>query len=123
MTEFIESGAAIRTPAFTSQTSTHTLREPLRMNLILKQAVWLASEYSGRERSIVGFHINADKPISSTMLEKLRVYRGITEINIASIMATFKNIDSRYPFAQNRLLDMEDIFLGSYQRVREDVYA
>lgn len=123
MTEFIEAGAAIRIAAFTSQTSTHTLREPLRMNLILKQAVWLASEYSGRERSIVGFHINANKPISPSMLEKLKVYRGITEVNIESIMATFKNVDTSHSFAYNRLSDMEDTFMGSFQRVREDVYA
>ncbi len=123
MTEFIEAGATIRMAAFSSQMSTKTLLEPLRMNLVLKQAAWLASENSGRESSIVGFHINANKPISPAVLEKLKVYRGITEINIATIMATFKNLDSRYYFAHNRLLDMEDTFMGSFQRVREDLYA
>ena len=68
-TSFIDANAELRVAANTSSASKETLQEALRMNLELKQALWLVSEYAGRERAAVANFAGARKPMTRPLLK------------------------------------------------------
>ena len=121
MSSYIEAGAALRMVSMTSPDARYTLHDPLRKNLITKQAVWLASEYAGRERAIIGSHVNGSKPITDAM-STLKAYRGITESNVNAILA-MKNNPNIDPAILNSIKEMEMFFLKGFEQMRRDVYA
>ncbi len=121
-TKLIVVGADMRLDAISSPARNSTFQEPLRMNAELKQAVWLASEYSGRERAVLGGFIAGQNPISPEGMEKLRSYRAIVELSIDRLN-TLKHdttTDRRITEAVNK---MGDNFMGRYEQVRQSVYA
>jgi methyl-accepting chemotaxis protein len=107
--------------SMTSPDALDTLHGPLKSNLITKQAVWLASEYAGRERAILGGHIGGSKPVTDAM-STLKAYRGINESSIATILAMKKdpNLD---PAVLRSIENMEESFLARFEVMRSDVYA
>lgn len=121
MSSYIETGATLRMVSMTSPDALDTLHGPLKSNLITKQAVWLASEYAGRERAIIGGHVNSSRPITDAM-STLKAYRGINESSINTILAMKKdpNID---PGVLKSIEKMEEIFLVRFERMRMQVYA
>jgi methyl-accepting chemotaxis protein len=121
MSSYIEAGAALRMVSMTSPDAVGTLHDPLRKNLITKQAVWLASEYAGRERAIIGSHVNGSKPITDAM-STLKAYRGINESNVKAILA-MKNDPNLEPSILNSINGMERSFLASFEQMRKSVYA
>ena len=54
ITGFIDTNAELRLAGFASTSSEETHSTAQRMNLEIKQAVWLVSEYAGRERAVLG---------------------------------------------------------------------
>jgi methyl-accepting chemotaxis protein len=121
-TKLIVVGADMRLDAISSPSRSATFQAPLRMNAELKHAVWLASEYAGRERAVLGGFVGGGKPVSAAGMERLRSFRAIVELNIARL-ATLKhdsNTDSRISEAVNK---MNDNFMGRYEQVRQSVYA
>lgn len=121
MSSYIEAGAALRMVSMTSPEARYTLHDPLRKNLITKQAVWLASEYAGRERAIIGSHINGSKPLTDAM-STLKAYRGIAESNVNAILA-MKNNPNIDPAILNSIKEMEMSFLKGFEQMRRDVYT
>ena len=122
MSELIEAAAAMRLASLTSPGEEHTFHEPLRFNLSLKHSVWLASEYAGRERAIIGGHVNAGKPISNATMATLGAYRAINDLNIKNILA-LKSSGNSYPKVLERVASVEEVFLGSFEKTRKSVYA
>lgn len=127
MTTLIHSGAHLRDVAFPHR----TVREiAVHINEDVKGAVWGASEYAGLERAIIGQHVAAKKPISSETYLALSNYRAKVDAFVADIRSLVEKIPE---FAvSNRagaerirqaLQDMEEVFLGRFQSIRQQVYA
>lgn len=121
ITSFIDTSAELRLSAFASSNRfTHT--EGIRMNLEQKQALWLASEYAGRERAAMASLIGSKKPADTATMEKLKSFRAIVDVNMKSILR-LRNSGELSTEAAVALKKMEEDFLGSFNRVRESVYA
>ncbi len=122
MTSFIDANAGVRLASFSSTASKETNQEALRMNLVLKQAVWLVAEYAGRERAILANFISARKPVDPAVLATLNTYRAIVELNLKPILR-LKDVNGMDPEILSNVAAMENNFLGSYEEVRKGVYA
>ncbi|MEE8574690.1 MAG: methyl-accepting chemotaxis protein, partial [Thermodesulfobacteriota bacterium] len=122
MSEFIFAGADMRSDAVTSPARTETLQGPLRMNAEIKQAVFLASEYAGRERAVIGGTIATGQPVTSENMEKLRAFRAINQLMVGRIMTLRHDEDTDTRILQ-ALSKMSSVFGGSFENVRQSVYA
>ncbi|MFQ5737109.1 MAG: methyl-accepting chemotaxis protein [Thermodesulfobacteriota bacterium] len=122
MTSFIDANAELRFAAFSSTASKDTHQEALRMNLELKQAVWLVAEYAGRERATLGHFVASRKPVDPEVLAKLNTFRAIVDLNIKPILR-LKEVNGTDPQILARVSEMEQNFLGSFGEVRRSVYA
>lgn len=122
MTSFIDANAELRSAAFTSNASKDTLQEALRMNLELKQAVWLVSEYAGRERATLANFVSGKKPVDPAVLSKLNTFRAIVDLNLKPILRLkeVRGVDAQILASVEK---MENNFLGSYEQARQSVYG
>ncbi|MBI5192583.1 MAG: HAMP domain-containing protein [Nitrospirae bacterium] len=118
ITDVIEQSARLRQSAFVSSDHIHQISQD---NLILKQAIWLISEYMGRERGTLGPIIAARIPVTHAMLDNLNSFHTVVNQNVSNILAQkgVKGIDSRLASA---IGDMEK-GLGSFETVRSDIYS
>jgi len=119
---FIGTNARLRLAANTSSASATTLQEPIRMNLELKQAVWLVSEYAGRERAVLGSFIAGKKPIDTVTRERLNTYRAIVDLNMNTILA-LKSSKKTDPSVIAAVGTMNTKFRNRFQETRLSVYA
>lgn len=119
ITDFIETAARLRQSGFTT---TDPLPKITQDNLVIKQAVWLASEYAGRERANVGTMVASQKPIQPDLLKKLNSFRSIVELNMKEIMALkeSKATDERILVA---IKTMEDRFMSRFEETRKEIYG
>ncbi len=122
MSAMIEAGAELRLASVTSPAQQHTFHEIAKMNIFHKHSIWLASEYAGRERAILGGHINAGKPLSQETRAKLGAFRAINEININNILSLKKQSGTAANILKS-VSNMEGSFLGRFEDVRSSVYA
>lgn len=122
VTAFIDANANLRLAAFAIGSSGDTHQDAMRMNVELKQAVWLVSEYAGRERAAVGSFVSAKKPIDPATMEKLNTYRVIVDLNLKSILQ-LKESNFAGPEVMKSVAVMEDVFLVSFNETRKGVYA
>ncbi|MBI5469467.1 MAG: HAMP domain-containing protein, partial [Deltaproteobacteria bacterium] len=122
ITGFIEANAEVRLAAFTSTASKETLQEALRMNIELKQSVWLVGEFAGRERATMAQFISSRKPLDAVAAEKLNTFRAIVDINIKPILRV-KDMSGVDPAIVKAISGMEEIFLGKFGETRSSVYA
>lgn len=122
ITRLIDDCSEMRLSAFMSTKSKETLQEALRMNIELKQAVWLVSEYAGRERATMGDFISSKRPVDAASMEKLNILRVVVDINSKPILR-LKEIPNISPGVLKAVSGMESIFLGSFGEVRKSVYA
>ncbi|MBZ0220341.1 MAG: HAMP domain-containing protein [Candidatus Methylomirabilis sp.] len=99
-----------------------TLQEALRMNIELKQAVWLVSEYAGRERATLGDFVSSRRPVDPAALERLNTFRAVVDINIKPILR-LKGAAGIEAEVMRSVSEMEKVFLGSFGEVRKGVYA
>lgn len=122
ITGFIDANTELRLSAFTSTASKDTMQEALRVNLELKQAIWLVGEYAGRERATAGNFISAAKPMDAAAVEKLNTFRAIVDINVKPIMRMREmgGVDAEI---LKSITKMEDVFLGRFTETRRQVYA
>lgn len=121
-TEGIETTAATRLAAFTSNASEATLQEALRLNLELKQAIWLAGEYAGRERALLANYITHKRPFEVTVIERLNTYRSIVDINM-TIIQRLKYTNGINADVIAKIKHMEEIFLEKFETTRRTVFA
>ncbi len=120
MGSYIDANADLRMKTFTSSRSRESSAEALRMNLVIKQAVYDTMEYAGRERAILARVIASGKPIDREAQARLDTDRAIVEMNLNTILA-LKDSDVD-PDVRKAISKMEEIFLGRFQEVRKSVY-
>ena len=121
ITSYIDANADVRNTAFTTGSGKETLQEGLRMNLELKNAVWLVSEYAGRERAILARYVSGRIPFDNNTLEKLNTDRAIININLRPILRLKESNDVN-PEVRAAVSRMEEVFLGSFDELRKSVY-
>ncbi len=88
----------------------------------LKHAVWVMSEYSGRERAVIGAVLATGAPLSEARLKTLSNFRGHLEEAWAQVEG-YARADHANPLVLAEVDKVRTVFLGSYQRIREDIYA
>ncbi|MBI4948870.1 MAG: methyl-accepting chemotaxis protein [Deltaproteobacteria bacterium] len=122
ITSVIDTNAELRLAAFTSNASKNTLQDALRMNIELKQAIWLVSEYAGRERATLGRFISAGKPVDPDAMQRLNTFRAVVDINLKPILRLKETAGIEAEVLET-LRVLEDAFLGRFEGVRKSVYA
>ncbi|MBI2400536.1 MAG: HAMP domain-containing protein [Deltaproteobacteria bacterium] len=119
-TSLIDATSEARLAAFTSSASTDSNQQALRMNLELKQALWLVSEYAGRERAALAKFISSKTPADEATIQKLNTFRAVVDINLKPIMRV-KNTSGMDQEVLEALSKMESIYLGSFEAIRKSV--
>jgi diguanylate cyclase (GGDEF)-like protein/PAS domain S-box-containing protein len=51
--------------------------ETFLYSLTIKQYAWLMSEYTGRERAVIGYYIGRHRPFPAARLDELKAWRGV----------------------------------------------
>ena len=120
VTSLIETAGEARLAAFASNAAKDANQNALRMNIELKQAVWLMGEYAGRERATLARAISAKKPVDEATREKLNTFRAIVEINLKPVLR-LKEMDGIDKPVLEAVSNMESIFLGKFEGVRRSV--
>ncbi|MBI5894073.1 MAG: HAMP domain-containing protein [Deltaproteobacteria bacterium] len=122
ITAFIDANADLRLSAITSPSNAHSLQEGIRMNLAVKHAIWLASEYAGRERATIGSLIARGIPMVDEQLAQLKTFRAIVDLNLKTVL-NLKNDTSMDASVVQSINKMEEVLLGNFEKTRKDVYA
>lgn len=86
----------------------------------MKHFSWLMSEFSGRERAILGATLSANNPINSALLQKLSVFRGKVESgwDIVQKLAPESNAEVKETIAVT-----QKQFFVEFQELRESLYT
>ncbi len=119
MSTFIDSLSQMRRDAFVANSP---LDEAYRNNLQIKEIVFQASEYAGRERATLGTLVAAKKPIEGQVELTLGAYRGIVDRNLETLMGLTRDLPADSPTRQ-AIEGLKREFLGHFQQVRTSVYA
>ena len=122
VSELSNIGADMRGDALLSPSRSESFQFPIKMNANIKSAVWLASEYAGRERAMMGGAIGSGKPIKPAVREKLREARGIVEMNIKNLEGLTHDKETD-PRIISTLEKMHEVFLGDFEKLRQKVYG
>jgi methyl-accepting chemotaxis protein len=119
MSSFIDALAQMRRDAFVAASP---LDEAYRHNLQIKEIVFQASEFAGRERATLGTLVAAKQPIAGPVQLNLVAYRGIVDRNLETLMLLTRDLPADSPTMQ-AIEVMRREFLGHFQQVRSSVYA
>ncbi|MDP6427360.1 MAG: methyl-accepting chemotaxis protein [Rhodospirillales bacterium] len=87
----------------------------------LKHFAWIASEYAGRERAIMGGAIASGKRVSAERLRVLAAYRGRVENAFDQVRAISK-VPSLDPKVRKAVEKAESAYFKSFQATRDAVY-
>jgi len=125
MSHLIHSLTHLRQTAFM-----HTNHQEITIynNTIVKEAIWLLSEYAGRERAILASAIASSKPISDKNIQDLIGYRSIVDKQIKFLKlkvmdsSSNKHLENDFILTKEDWTTIEDNFLGQYQVLREKIY-
>ncbi|MBV2183069.1 MAG: nitrate- and nitrite sensing domain-containing protein, partial [Rhizobium sp.] len=90
--------------------------------LDLRQAMWVISEYAGRERAMIGGMIARDAKFDSGTLSTLSEYHGRVEQAWVQIKA-YEKREFANPLVLAAIRGAEASYFGSFEEVRERVYA
>ena len=91
-------------------------------NPIMMEILFTISEYAGRERAIIGAAIASDRPLDEEELKHLRQYRDIVEMGLQRSESMVR----QFPVSSELIEasgDLSNHFLGSYEQLRQVVYA
>lgn len=119
MTSLIMTSQRLREAAKFIPQSTETqiaLLDPVR------SAVWVMSEFAGRERALVGAVLAQSRPLTATEMQTLNVYRGRVEQAWATVqdyLSTSGVPSDIVAAAEN----VRTVYLGSFEATRQQVYA
>lgn len=126
-TDLIEAMTALRLALLAPSSDNEVA---LAKNSTLKHALWLASEYSGRERAVVGQALAIAKPLDQPTLARLYGYRSITERQLSYLKGEITALPSPAQGGNTSINNdyrqawraVEQRYLGSYQLLREKIY-
>lgn len=90
--------------------------------LDLKQAMWVMSEFAGRERAMIGGLIGRGAHIDSAALAALAEYRGRLEQSW-SLVEAYAARDFANPLVLTAMATARAEFFGTFEGVRGGVYA
>ncbi len=90
--------------------------------LDLKHSTWVMSEYAGRERATIGGLVARGSTIDSAALSRLAEFRGRLE-QAWSMVEGYAARDSANPLVLPAVAAARAEFFGTYQGVRDGVYA
>ncbi len=85
----------------------------------LKHFSWIMSEFAGRERAVIGGALSSGKPLSKQKLQILSTFRGKVETGWDLIKQL--SVESNNE-VQQKLSNIQKVFLGSFQTIREKIY-
>lgn len=122
ITNFIQANAEVRLAAFASTASKDSLQEAIRMNIELKQSIWLVSEYAGRERATMANFVSSRKPLDPAASESLKTFNAIVNINLTPILR-LKDMNGIDSSVLKSVIKMEDVFIGRFGETKATVYA
>jgi methyl-accepting chemotaxis protein len=103
-------------------TTDNVMEAILEFNSQIKQSVFYASEFSGRERANIGTAIGTGKPIDPERLNNLMQFRGIVQENL-SIIEDFEDNPEVTPAIRQAIQEMKATFLGEFEQTRKAIYA
>ncbi len=89
-------------------------------NVIRANAAMLA-EYAGRERALLGSHIARGELIDDETLNRLESYRAVVDM-LSKEVLLIKGLSSTPSALVQVISRYEQIFLGEYQELREEIY-
>ncbi len=94
----------------------------VQYNTHIKRSVFLASEFAGRERAMLANAIASGRPITPATQANLDRWRGVVEENLDAIRQLKSNPEMPQSLV-NAIGVMEQRFLGSFDSVRNSIYA
>jgi methyl-accepting chemotaxis protein len=86
----------------------------------MKDLAWVLSEYTGRERAIIGGLIAANKPITTALHETLSLYRGRVEHAWSTIQKIGQT--NHYAPIKSAIAQADSNYFGSFQSTRLSLY-
>ncbi len=93
----------------------------LALNSSIKNSVFYASEFSGRERANIGTVIGSGKPIDAERFASLMQFRGIVQEHCDNILA-FRNNPAITPTIKASIDTMQRVFLTEFETTRKSIY-
>lgn len=84
----------------------------------IRHSLWIASEYSGRERGMVTGVISSGRPLSPEEISKLGNFRGHVEAGWDNAITLAAELSPEF---QDRLADVEQIYFGTFSETRAAV--
>ncbi len=120
ITSFIDATSEARLSAFASRAHRDSNQQALRMNLELKQALWLVSEYAGRERAALARFVSSKTPADEAAFQKLNTFKAVVDINLKPILR-IKSTSGMDQEVIDAFSKMESVYLGSFEAVRKSV--
>lgn len=85
MSTFIAAIEKVRRSSFLTR---DLLGEVGAFNLSLRQWVWQASEYAGRERGTLAYYVATRQPMPREVLDELKAYRGVALQSLAEMRSS-----------------------------------
>jgi methyl-accepting chemotaxis protein len=93
----------------------------LALNNSIKNSVFYASEFAGRERANIGSVIGSGKSIDAERYASLMQFRGIVQEHCDNILAFSKN-PAVTPAIKASIDEMQRVFLTEFEATRKAVY-
>lgn len=91
-------------------------------NLQVKHLLWVASEFSGRERALVGSHIAGNKDILNEAMSNLKSWHLLVERSLNEVLGMYSPSDlDANPQLKKSLENLNTHFLKNWQKRREEV--
>ncbi len=128
-TATIDAAADLRMAAFGAADHIYAARFN---NTEIKQALWLAAEYAGRERAAWGGVIARGEPLTTEEAARLARFRSIVDLQLDFVQRVVSPIYLDEPDAHHQPFtepysrawsEVERTFLGSYQELRTALQA
>ena len=88
----------------------------------LKQALWVMSEFAGRERAVIGGIIDSGSAIAPQALDRLANFRGHLELAWDQVKDYLETADAS-PLIKQQAKAVEQKFFKDYEAVRQGVYG
>jgi methyl-accepting chemotaxis protein len=102
------------------------LPDNIQTNILLaqdvKHAVWVMSEYAGRERAVIGGLVSSGEAMNTPSLQRLADLRGRVEQAWSGVTAYLEK-ENAAPALRAEAQRVETVFFGRFDAVRQKVYS
>ena len=105
-----------------SQFRPRTIESQIQQLRDLKQALWVMSEFAGRERATIGGIIDSGSAIAPQALDRLANFRGHLELAWDQVKDYLETADAS-PLIRQQAQAVEQKFFKDYEAVRQGIYS